>query len=352
VHVLVNVAEDAPQAVGVIWRAKDRDNFWSFEVGTRECRLAVKENGVWSRFPVTKGRYLAPNAMNSLQLTDDGENISFYINGESVYGTSLSDARLGDATGVGLRVTGGAPAAPLKSFEAHPRHVPVPAEFDLGEPWVREGERTIAEDDFRGPPADLSGRVTPVGGMAWSRDIGQGAIELTGQGAAKVRGTVSEPCPGRTAYMLPWENPAFADVAVTITPPGTRKGCREKGRGGLIFWQDPRTYITLSVFVDDWYGMSIAAFFRVDGYEELFDAVWTNLGKRLYWGVPYDFRVVFDGTRFLAYVNGEPVLYRALSDIYPDWNQMPIRRVGLVANWEYGNDTGSTFQKFVARGLS
>jgi hypothetical protein len=101
--------------------------------------------------------------------------------------------------------------------------------------------------------------------------------------------------------------------------------------------------------MDDWYGTSIAAFFYVDGFEELYDAVWTNVGKRIHWGVPYDFRVVFDGQRFLAFVNGEPVLYRALSDIYPDWHRLQINQVGLVANWEWGNDTGSVFQNFVAR---
>ena len=102
--------------------------------------------------------------------------------------------------------------------------------------------------------------------------------------------------------------------------------------------------------MNDAYGTSISAFFQVDGFEELYDAVWTNVGRRIRWGVPYDFRVAFDGSRFLAFVDGEPVLYRALSDIYPDWAGMEIHRVGMVVNWEWGNDTGTTFRDFVARG--
>jgi hypothetical protein len=348
VHLLVKTTDHPLKGVSIVWRARDSDNFWAFEVGTRQCQLAVRENGTWSRFPVTRDWFLAPHAVNSVQVTDDGENIRLYVNGETVYGSVLSDTRLNDATGVGLLVTGDGEVVPVRSFEAHPRSVPIPAELDLGEPWVRAGTRVVAKDDFVGPAADLAGRNTPVGGKTWSRDIGQGVIDLTGQGTAKIRATLKDPCPGRTAYMLPWDNPAFADVSVTITPPGTRRGVREKGRGGLIFWQDERNYITFSVFLDDWYGSSIAAFFYVDGYEELFDAVWTNLGKRVYWGMPYDFRVVFDGNRFLAYVNGEPVLYRSITDIYPDWHHMPINRTGLVVNWEYGNDTGTVFKDFAA----
>jgi hypothetical protein len=69
----------------------------------------------------------------------------------------------------------------------------------------------------------------------------------------------------------------------------------------------------------------------------------------MHWGVPHDFRVVCDGRRFLAFIDREPILYRALSDVYPQWNDFQIRRVGIVANWEWGNDTGSVFQNFVAR---
>lgn len=68
--------------------------------------------------------------------------------------------------------------------------------------------------------------------------------------------------------------------------------------------------------------------------------------------MPYDFRVAFDGQRFTAFVNGEPVLHRALSDAYADWPELRIAEVGLVANWEWGADTGTMFRHFVARDLA
>jgi len=349
VHLLLKTSEQPVESVGIIWRAKDEDNLWCFEVGSQQCRLAIKENGVWSRFPATEWHRLAPNIVNSLQVSDDGEDIRLYLNGELVFGSSLTDQRLQAGTGVGIRLVGSANAALLRSFEAHPREIPVPKAFGLGNPWLAEGSRVILSDDFNGDVADLAGRTTPVGARQWKREIGQGVFQLTGERTTKVLASVAKPCPGRTAYTLDWTNPGFADVAVRITPPGIQRGNRERGRGGLIFWQDDRNYITLSVFVDDWYGTSIAAFFYVDGFEELYDAVWTNVGKRIHWGVPYDFRVVFDGQRFLAFVDGEPVLFRALSDIYPDWHRLQINQVGLVANWEWGNDTGSIFQNFIAR---
>jgi hypothetical protein len=348
VHVLIKTTDQAVEGVGIIWRAKDEDNFWCFEAGSRQCQLAVKEKGVWSRFPATQWHRLAPNALNSLQVTDDGEDIRLHLNGELVYATSFTDRRLQDGRGVGIQAAG-VKAASLRSFEAHPREIPVPKAFDLGKPWLAEGSRIVVSDDFQGSAADLAGRATPMGDRTWRKEMGKGVIQLTGSGAAKVLGTVEKPCPGRTAYTVDWPRPELADVEVRITPPGIQRGNHEKGRGGLIFWQDDRNYITWTVFVDDWYGTSIAAFFHVDGFEELYDAVWTNVGKRIHWGVPYDFRVVCDGKQFLAFVNGEPVLYRALSDIYPDWDHLNLHRVGIVANWEWGNDTGSRFEKFVAK---
>jgi hypothetical protein len=213
------------------------------------------------------------------------------------------------------------------------------------------GTRIVLRDGFEGPSADLSeprGPSLP----SWRREIGRGAFHLTGQGAARVVASPENPCPGRTAYTVEWPSPGFADLQVTITPPHTGRKVVDKGRAGLIFWQDPDNYITLSAFVEDRPAMSIAAFFQRDGFEELFDAVWSNVGDRMHWGVPHDFRVVFAEGRFLASIDGEPVLSRALRDVYPDWNRFEVRRVGIVANWEWGTDTGSTFQGFVARDRS
>jgi len=349
VHVLISTTNKPVSGIGLIWRAKDEDNYWSFEVGSRQCQLSIKEDGVWSRCPATNVHCLLPNVLNSVQVADDGEHMRLYINGEMVYGMTFSDTRLQDGTGVGIRVTGSGIDALLRFFEAHPRDIPIPDTFELGEPWFLEGDQVVVKDDFDGPPADLAGRTTTVGARTWRREIGKGIIQLTGGGAVKVLATVEKPCPGRTAYTIDWTNPGFADIEVTITPPGKQKGMQEKGRAGLIFWQDSDNYLILSAFIGDFPAMSIAAFFQKDGFEELFDAVWSNVGNRMHWGVPHDFRVVFDGKRFLAFINDEPVLYRALCDVYPDWHEFLIHRVGIVANWEWGNDTGSVFHNFVAR---
>lgn len=104
-------------------------------------------------------------------------------------------------------------------------------------------------------------------------------------------------------------------------------------------------------WLDDVYdGASVSSFFHLNGFEELYDAVWSNVGNRIQWGVPHQFRAVFDGGRYIVFINDEPLLYRALTDIYPNIKPLHINRVGIVANWEWGDDTGSMFQHFIARG--
>jgi hypothetical protein len=52
---------------------------------------------------------------------------------------------------------------------------------------------------------------------------------------------------------------------------------------------------------------------------------------------------------YLAFINNEPVIYRALTDVYPKAASLSINRVGIAVNWEWGNDTGSIFQNFMAK---
>ena len=56
-----------------------------------------------------------------------------------------------------------------------------------------------------------------------------------------------------------------------------------------------------------------------------------------------------DGDRFAIFLDGEPIMERALSDLYPEDPPLRIRRVGLATNWEWGRDTGSRFEAFRAR---
>jgi hypothetical protein len=147
--------------------------------------------------------------------------------------------------------------------------------------------------------------------------------------------------------MIEWDSPHYADLRVTLTPPGTDRGQSEKGRGGLIFWQDDDNFLIINTWLDDFYaGASISSFFTCQGFEDLYDAVWSNVGERIFWGRPYELRIVFDGNHYLVTVDDEPILYRALTDFNPDVTPLKIRRVGLIANWEWGHDTGSEFSHF------
>jgi hypothetical protein len=349
IHVLIDCDDRHVDGVAVIWRAADERNFWCFEVGSAHAQLAIVEEGRWQRFPRVVGRQLPPNSVSTLQVYDDGEAIRIHVNGTLIYGSGLHDKRLHSAAGVGLRIAGSQRQSALRSFEAHSRQIRIPGIAELGGPRLALGQRAVLADEFDGAPGDLVGHLTTLGSQRWERQIGKGVIALTGHRSARVQANAQAPCPGRTAYTVAWPNPELADLEVVITPPGKSPGTPEKGRAGLIFWQDADNYLILSAFLDDWPAMSIAAFFQVDGFDELYDAVWSNVGSRMHWGEPHTFRVVFDGHEFTAYINAEPVLYRALSDVYPQSGGFRVNRVGIVANWEWGNDTGSAFERFVGR---
>jgi hypothetical protein len=226
----------------------------------------------------------------------------------------------------------------------------VPPPLAPGEPWLPPLCPIAVADDFTGAAGDLAGRRTATGDKAWSRTLGRGVLEVTGRDSVRVRASRERPNPGRTFYVLDWDDPVFADLEVEMVPPGTGPGQGEKGRCGFVFWQDERNHVMVNVYLDDYYaGSSISSFFHLDGFEELYDAVWSNVARRVTWGRPFRLRMAFDGMRYLVLVDDEPVLYRALTDVYPDARPLELRRVGLVVNWEWGEDTGSEMRRFRAR---
>jgi len=349
IHVLVETPAIVT-AFGIIWRFQDENNFCSFQIAGNNCEFWIQQQGIGQSIASSQEWYAQTNTVNSVQILDDGKTISLYLNGKLVFDTWFTETSLQNATGIGIVASNANSDLYFRYFEAHPRSVPIPTALDLGSPWMPAGKQAVITDNFTGVAGEMTGKTTSTGNQVWCRDIGEGVIELNGNGAAKVRANVQNPNPGRTAYTVAWEHSNFADVQVEITPPGTERGQQEKGRGGLIFWQDAENYITISAWLDDDYGgASISSFFYLNGFEELYDAVWTNVGSRIYWGIPYRFRVVFDGINYNTYINDEPVLYRALTDIYPKLKHLSINRVGIVANWEWGNDTGSMFKNFVAK---
>ena len=108
--------------------------------------------------------------------------------------------------------------------------------------------------------------------------------------------------------------------------------------------------MTLNVYRSDYYpGGSVSTFFKFGGFEDVYDAIWSNVAGRVNYGKPLRLRLCCDGHRYLVFINDEAVLYRAFRDVYPDVDRLLIRKVGLVANWEFGNDTGSKFEQFKLR---
>jgi hypothetical protein len=350
IHVLFYTHDSGGAEVGVVWRILDQDNLWRFLISANDCQLWVKEGGTWFKLDASQEWHWQAGVANSVQILDEGHTFNLYLNGQLVFNKPITDTRLQTATGVGICGSKAKGALFYQSFEAHPRRVPIPAELKLGEPWVAEGQQVLVRDDFHGPAGDLAGRTTLTGEKIWRKALGAGRIDITGKGAAKVRANVQESNPGRLIYTVDWDVTDFADIQVEVTPPGSDRGQGEKGRAGLVFWQDVDHYVIVNTWLDDSYdGASISSFFYLRGFEDLYDAVWTNIGRRVFWGIPYSLRMVFDGVNYTAFVNDEPVLYRALTDVYPNMPRLTINRVGIVANWEWGNDTGSIFHKFLAK---
>ena len=341
-----------PAALGIIWRFQDRDNYWCCWLNDTRLCLQLIETGQTKEVFISSEDYLVPNSITYLQILDDGRELRIYLNGKLVGDRDKGihfDQRLATATGVGIAISKVTSDLYLRDFEAHPRTVTIPP-LDLGSPWWREGKSISIEDDFHAWQGDLSGKSTLIGDKIWQKTIGKGAIEILQSGIAQVKADVQNPNPGRTAYTVAWDDPSFSDVEVTIFPPGKEREQGEKGRGGLIFWQDEDNYIIINTWLDDFYdGESISCFFRIAGFEEVYDAVWSNIGTAIAFGQPYTLRVVFDGNNYSVRVNNQTVLYRALTDIYPWATALSINRVGIIANWEWGNDTGSGFSNFMVR---
>jgi hypothetical protein len=274
-----------------------------------------------------------------------------YLDGEPVAEQWLMDERFEGASKVGVLVGDSVKDnGVIASFEAHPREIRIPEDFCMDAFWHRKGSGIVVADDFAGKGGDLEGRITSVGKQRWKHTIGGGVIEVAGDGTARVRGSAEEPCPGRTAYCLDWVHKDFADLEAVITPPGTARGQKERCTAGFILYQDPDNYVTLNIWRADYYaGASISTFFKFDGFEDLYDAIWTNIGNRIYYGRPCRLRLCCDGEQYLVFVNDEPLLYRAFKDVYAHVGRLSINRIGLMANWEWGCDTGSIYERFRAR---
>ena len=314
-----------------------------------ECRLEHVQGERRTLIAVNKEYQLRRCAVHSLQVLDTGDQVLCYLDGKQLFESNLHASSDDGATDVGIFIRPGGETC-IREFEAHPREVLLPDAITFAPSWARLGHDVSIADDFDDKRTDLDGRRPLVGEGRWERTLGQGILGLDGSSRAVVRATVQQGNPGRTLYTLPWVDVGFADLEVTILPPGTGRGERHNCRGGLAFWQDRENYLLVSSWLDDVYkGASVSVFVKRHGFEELYDAVWTNVAAKIFWGRPFRLRVSFDGDDFFVLLDDEPVLQRALKDLYPEDEALRIKRVGLVINWEWGDDTGSKFNSFRAR---
>lgn len=344
-----------PSRAAILWRTQDENNTWALWFSPNACQLQICEEGQWSTIATDEQNSLLANTDNAIQIIDNDGCFSLYLNGSLLFDRWFTDVRLQAATKLGLLTERTNLKENnfvcLQNLEAHPHDIPIPAELKMGAPWQQQGSQILVADSFKSAHSggDLGGRLSEVGAQTWRKEIGKGAMLLT-ERSVRVKASAEQPNPGRLAYTVAWANPDFADISIDILPPGTARHQREKGRGGLIFWQDANHYLIINHWLDDTFdGSAMSAFLQVDGFEEIYDGVWSNLGDHISWGQQHAFSVTFDGNNFTAHVNGEPLLYRSITDIYPKLNRLRINRVGIVANWEWGQDTGTTFSQFVGK---
>ncbi|MEZ5815613.1 MAG: oxidoreductase [Hyphomicrobiaceae bacterium] len=347
VHASV-VVETPNDRVALLWQTSLQGDGWRLEAWMGGCRLVRRRGGRDAVIAEDASHRLFGGRWHSLQVLEGFGEICCSVDGKPLFGGGLPAGTTGEGTGIGLWLKGA--GARVSMIEAHPPEVEPPTCLGFDPPWRREGDRLVYADDFKHAPGELAGLETGIGKGCWQRTLGNGSFIADGHGRARVMASVATPNPGRTVYTLPWAFQDFADLEVALTPPGQRRGEGHRGRAGLVFWQDDDNYVTCSCWLDDVYdGASISFFPKLGGFEELYDAVWTNVDGRVAWGREVVLRLIFDGDQFVAYLDGEPVLQKALRDLYPTGPTLKINRVGLVANWEWGDDTGSSFGTFRAR---
>jgi LmbE family N-acetylglucosaminyl deacetylase len=335
---------------GLLWRADSAGTYgWRVRLFHDRAELAMCSNGVWTIVAECPA-HLAAAAESSLQVLDDGRTMAVHLDGQLLFGRKFTDERHAAQRAVGL-VCGPGSRCQLAWFEAHPRSVPAPAELDLPSLWCEQGTQVVAADDFLGEAGELAASLRP-GAPAWQRTVGPGFLDLTGDGSLRVRANRLTPNRGRTLYTFDWSHPDLADLEVTIEPPGSARSQGHGSRAGLTFGEDSDTYLVANVWLDDspqHDGSAVSLFYCHRGCEEQLKAVWTNVGRRICWGAPSRLRAACDGQHIVVWLDDEPVLFRRTDDLYPGTRPFSVRRVGLVVNREWGDDTGSTFTSFVAR---
>jgi hypothetical protein len=344
-HARVRLRDERAR-IGLVWSCTDAASFVCFEVGAAQCRVVRLVDGEahvlgQADFQATLGD------SHAIQVLCGEKELRCSVDGQLVLSVPAIASGI-VATGVGIRSEAAA-GSTIERFEAHPRTVPLPPALYSGTVSLPEPAGVVVRETFAGTRRELTDMA--AGNVArWQRLFGNGMIDVTGEGHARVRATERAPNPGRTAFAIDWPDEKFADLGLQFTVPGSDRHQRHKARLGFVAWQDEDNYLLIGTWNSDVYdGGSVSSFFHIDGFEDLYDAVWTNVGRRLWWGRKVHLRLRFDGQQFLVELDGEPVLYRKLTDVYSHCAPLRIRKVGILVNWEWGDDTGSLLHEFVAR---
>lgn len=304
---------------------------------------------------------LSSPAPRSVQVSDDGRRIGVIIDGQLVLEAVSDRGAANTGVGLGRNSLRARPTVHVWDFEAHPRLIPCPTELAGAWPTFRLGRSVVLDSSFAKTISavrpDIGGYVASTG-QVWRHRCGErfvlgpdgATVQPTERPALTKVGRLTAPSGVRSEYTIPWPPGALADIEVEIRQPGTAQHQGHNGRGGLSFWQDDDNALLVNLYLNDEYdGSSISCFFRVNGHEEVYDAVWNNVGRRVTWGGTNRLRVSFDGDTWVALLDDELVLHRRLRDVYPDIQPFQVRRVGIMTNWEFGNDSGSTFSRVIGR---
>jgi len=312
------------------FRRAGPEDYWEVRFDGPVMELGHVVRGRWTS--LRRGR--RPRRAATVMVLDGGGAVLVAVDGRRVLGGPVGAEPLAGARDIEL-----GPGWDRDALIVVPREVSLPDHLRVGGIWRPEPRRSVTSDSLRGE-GELADHSSS--GSRWRRVEGTGSV-LLGPDGARVNASHDRPSPGRSLFTLPWSHPGV-EVSVTITPPVSREGEVQRCRAGVVLRGDDNCQLVVATYLDDWYvGNSLSSFVTVDGKELFYRAVWTNVAHRITWGRPYRLSVAFDGDQYLARIDGEPVLFRRITDVAPHHVGFRPTEVGLAVNEEFGCDTGSQF---------
>lgn len=328
----------AQPGFALLWRAKGPTSHWRLELADERFRLGNRIDGVDHWLAVG----MLPHRAEIVQVIDDHDGLRILVDDVAV-ATVAAPADLAFGDGVGLEaLTDG--SLGVSALEAYPTELHLPTDFLVGTASdLPQGEAVVVHDAFDGAPRpQLDGRPVPQRAV-WRRTLGSGRFTIEGPGSVRI-----ESCPNRTAYTVAAHPGGIVDLTTVITAPS---GPDARSRAGLIAFQDAGNMLCVNLWFNDRSdrAASVSSFLTIDGHEDVYDAVWVNVGDRVLGGRPVEMRLITDGALYQVYLDDELVLWRRVEDVYPGAPALRFSRVGLLANWEWGLDTGSRFGCFTYR---